>query len=464
MEVLRIMRILAVLLAAVLALPARAQLPDTTFTEEQAQRDACFDYYHFGSVQFDIDEEKGTVVPYRAGETVEVRGRILNPNDYPLPQGKVVAYISREDDRVSADNWHPGVEQIILPNVFDVPAQESVPFTFAWKIPSHAPAGMYHAEFSYLAGGRYVISGIPYVTNFAGGRAFFTVEQPGTLRAASFLRDTVRLNKSPLKLRSVPPVLSANVPVTIDVDIEALGNEAIPVSITKHLYAWSSSDQTEPIIQETEQRTLIPGQKSTVAFRWTDQRPGAYELVITATPQEPGVEASIIKIRFPVEGNVPRIVYSGIGGYEGDDAIVATCVVNATVGTGGEGTISTQIVSDGTVVGSGQGVTRPDYLTTLVTRAPIRDIVAGTLDIATQVTDDKGNVTDSHILSYGRALLPFGQLEDPTRLTAEQQQNATPVQSNRFVSIALIVIAFLLIVAAAVGYVAYTRKSETTPS
>lgn len=428
------------------------------FQQLRGERAKCFDYYRFGSVVFDIPETPDTQAVFNAGQTVTVQGTVTNMNDYPIPDGAIVAIIRRDDDTVASENWHPGIEQITLPQTYSLQANESKPFTFTWTIPASSPKGDYRIEFSYLAGGRYVLSGVPYVANFPGGRFLFTVRQGGSAKAAHFLRNTIRLNNQPLALRSVPPTLPADQPVTVTVQVTALSPDPIPVTLTTTLHNWSATDENSTVVSSKEDIVLAPNIQTPITFTWNNQKPGTYELVLTAISQDTTLLPSLIKIRFPIEGNVPRIIYSGIGGYEDNEAVIVTCVVNATRGEG-QGQASTQITADGKVLASAQSVTDAGTLTAYHARVPLSRVSNTAFTVATQLKDDRGQITDGHTLQYNPVLTERGGKESTSAQRAEQPFNAGQLMRTimRYTLLAALVVS---VVAVAKYY--RRRKSSNT--
>lgn len=412
-----------ILASVLVAVPAHAQEihidPETAapitaeFQQEMQQRNSCFDYYRYGSVRIDL--ESGNAESYAAGQTVTVRGAIVNTNSYGLEGGKLVAIIRRDDETMSEKNWHPGVTQVTLPEVYSIAAGASVPFVFRWDIPQHAPAGQYRIELSYLAAGRYVMAGIPYVMNMPGARFLFTVEQPDGAHAAYVRRNTVHGNGLPIKLRDIPPVYSSGVPVEISFDATALGSSDVPTDVHAALYSWSMTDGKEPVVEKNESLVLRGGVSSLVSFLWDRSEPGTYELVVTLTPKLEGTLPSLVKIRFAVEGNVPRIIYSGVGGYEGDEAIVVSCIVNETEGVV-DGNAQTDVRIGGTIVAGANGALSPDGLTVLQARVPQSDLDRSGVSIVTSVKDSQGGVYDAHEVVYQEEVLSQKQGTDARQM------------------------------------------------
>lgn len=383
-------------------LPSEVQEIFSTYV---GSRDSCLAAYQLGSVVFLFD---GSVASrsFKPGQSMTISGNIQNTNPYPIAQGKVMVRILRDDTTVAAEHWHPIVAETILPNEFNLPASDSVPFTFSWAVPNGAPGGTYRAEFHFLAGGRYSMGGLSFVPNFTAGSVLFGVQTSANPAILSFDRSSVELQNEPLALRAVPPTLAAGAPVSIQVNLTASGTSApIPATITTALYEWSDTDGEQPLQQSSEQVSITQNQPYPVQFSWENAQAGVHELVVTATPQDSSLLPSIVRVRFPVEGNTPRVVFSGVTEVTDTEAVVTTCVVNGTHGAGA-GTVTTQVASGGNTLATATGNVDSEVLSTVQTRLALADI-GDALQVSTQASNDLGQVTDDHTVSYrGSDIVP----------------------------------------------------------
>jgi hypothetical protein len=368
-------------------------------------RAACFDYYHFGSVTLTFNDHDRT---YRAGDTVRIEGEIENHNNYPVPDGTVIVRIQREDDTVADRDWHPIVAEMMLPKTYSLPSNGNTPFLFEWKIPERALGGSYLVEFSYLAGGRYVLGGIPYIANFPAASAHFNVEENDTPLAVTFDRSSVLLNKKPLSLRAMPPSFQPGESIMIDARLNAESSKPVPTRIRAALYEWSDSRFEAPLIDEVTDVTIVPGKPFRVPITWSNAKPGAYELVLAAVPLEPNGLPSVLKVRFPVVGDVPLVIYSGIGMLDEatGQVTITTCTVNGTMGGTREGRVDVVVSTDGKEIASGNGPTS-SLLSAVNLNVPLAKI-GKVLEVAATARDPEGTVTDGHVMRYPRGTLRMG--------------------------------------------------------
>jgi hypothetical protein len=376
--------------------------------EYAKMRMGCLDYYHFGSVQIAADSHADR---YQPGDTVHVEGDIINQNEYPLPDGMVTVRVHREDASVAGRDWHPIVAEMTVPGTYSIPSRGRTRFAFDWTIPKRAPGGSYFIEFSYLAGGRYVMGGIPYIANFPAGSAHFAVEEGDRPLSVMFDRSSVVLNGEPLSLRSVPPSFDPGQPITVEAQLNTQAATEIPASIRVSLHEWSDMDMEAPLIDEITDVTLKPGEPLTVPLAWIDAKPGVYELVLSAIPLEPDGLPSVLKVRFPINGDVPRLIYAGVGKIDeaAGEVTITTCTLNGTAGGKGIGSVDVTLTSDDREIETRNGEVAP-ILSALNFTVPLSSL-GGSIEVAAVIKDPDGTVTDRHQMRYATDTLESGLRE-----------------------------------------------------
>lgn len=381
-------------------LPFVSEDPPPTAGDPDPTAD-CLAHYRVGSVEFDVGTPPHAAAP---GDLLRVQGSVRNTNAYPIPEGRVLARVLRQDPRVASAHWHPIVDEEELTGTFDLPANGSQPLVFAWQVPAYAPAGLYRAEFFFLSGRGTVFSGIPTIPSIAGGSALFSVRDAGLPAALTFDRASVRLNGKPIALRSTPPALSPGEPVTVDAVLRGEGSFPIAARLHTAFYAWSNTDRSPPILEQTSEVAVRPGEHLAAPFRWDAPRPGTYELVLTATPQDAHVLPSVLKVRFAVTGNAPRVTFAGIGAYTANgDATVTTCAVNE-LRDAGTWSLTTQVTADGRPVGNFQSPATAESAATTRVQIP-RSALRKALVIRAEARDDRGEIVDQTTLTYPAAAL-----------------------------------------------------------
>ena len=421
----------------------------------------CLGVYKYGSVKFNFEERNhlGTVI---TGDAVQVSGRVTNTNDFALPHGKIYARVLRHSAQVADDQWHPYVHEEWLPAEYPLEAGQGVDFTYDWQVPGLTPEGRYEIDFFYLANGRFVMAGVPYVVNMPGGMVIFEVKGAGVEAAVNFDRASVLVNGEPFKLRAIPDTLPANEAVKVDAMLMNDSSAAMSVKLTKELFAWSDTDREAPVAtQAPEVVTLEPGKKYPVSFIWDNAMAGVHELVLTATPATPEVLPSVLRVRFPIEGNVPRIIYSGVTKIEGDTATVTTCAVNGTYGEG-SGSVKTSMSAKGGVIGeetTNTGLTSILFASTF--EVPAENVLQGkATSLKVAAYDDKGTETDSATVNYG--------LEEEAQESMDTAVNpfltGSEKEENTFGVITWTILGLILLALLAVGIFALRTKMNNNDS
>lgn len=383
---------------------------DDLFRQSLERRADCLSHYRFGSVHFLINapSQHQTLSP---GDDLLIQGTVQNTNDYLLTQGRILIRILREGNNNVAQNWHPYLTEFWLPDDYQISAGETKPFDTTWRLPARSPQGTYRVELFFLAGQRYVMAGIPYAPAAAGATFVFQVLDGGQPAAVSFNRDSVLLAGAAFPLRAVPNSYPAAAPLSINVNLEAEAPATVPVRLRTALYTWSDSDQGQPLQETIETKLVVPGTPLPLSWPWPSPQPGVHELVIQATPYDSSILPSLIKIRFPIAGHTPRIIFSGVAGFVDNNAIVATCVVNGTFGPG-QGHTQTHIQQGNTIIAQAATAVAGDDLTTTLIRLPISNL-AQPITVQALATDANGQVTDQHAVEYTQPLLPVASAHRP---------------------------------------------------
>lgn len=415
-----------------------------------AARKECSDRYRFGSVVFSFDSTSNNQIT-NPGEKLKISGMIKNNNEYPLPGGQVLVRILRQDPKVELRDWHPIVADIPM-NEMMLLANESKPLNFEWTVPALAPAGTYRAEFFYQAAGRYSMAGLPFIANATGGSVLFSVKSAGIETAINFDRSSVLLNGKPLGLRSVPPTLETDKPVTVSAKLKLENNNKKPIniSLTKKLFNWSDADQTKPLSETTEVVALKPGQTVPTNFQWDKPIEGVYQLQLSAQPENPQILPSILKVRFPVGGDSPRLIFAGVGKINSDgSAEVVACGLNGTFGET-NGSVTTKIESGGKVLSEKtDAITKTGMATILLPLT--KEQLMKSFTVSTQATNAAGEVTDKHAVKYEPSMFGFKSTSN-TKTTPP----TLPAPKNNWVVYGLPII--LLVIVLVGGAILYFKK------
>lgn len=364
------------------------------------EQNECFSGYKYGGVRFEFTQESlGTFSP---GQTIKVAGKAMNQKAYPLTQGRIAVRVLRHNKDYEPKNWHTYVAEANISDQ-DLQPNGSRDFNFEWKIPAMSPGGTYQIDFFYLSGDNFVISGIPYVTNMPGGRVLFNVIDSDTSAAVSFDRNHIVLSGKTLEMRAVPPQLPANKPISVQASLIGelkYDNQSVPAILTTALYKWSDSD-LEAATQSQSKNIVITNSPQPVTFDWDKPVPGVYELVFTAQPMSQDGLPAILKVRFAIDGNVPRVIFAGITDNDGTTATITTCVVNSTFTDGQAGGLKTAVLVGNKTIGeTKKNVTNTASLFASKVKIPAKDLASDDVTVKAEAYNEQGEVTDSRDIYY----------------------------------------------------------------
>ena len=149
---------------------------------------SCFDYYHFGSVQVDINPTVSSAV---SGTPITFTGVIKNANTYPIVDGEVYIKIFHQRGDGSKDSNGPDVvEQYYALEGISIPAGGSKPVDITWNIPAYAASGSYKVATFFTVSRKFNLLGLTFTDDVVGNTATFRVsgEQSG---AVGFKKDAV---------------------------------------------------------------------------------------------------------------------------------------------------------------------------------------------------------------------------------------------------------------------------------
>lgn len=290
----------------------------------------CFDYYHFGLVEFDYPRPEKTV--YRPGETASVVTTIINNNEYAIVQGNVIAqvyYTNKESGNYQGD--HLLAEFIAFDGLALAPKQ-AYDLAVEWTIPKDAPKGRYDVALYFQELKAYNMSGLPFITNYHGGLASFDVESNNENLPFYFDRNSVLLNGEKQILRHFSKNFEKGDTISYEVPIVNPTTKSQSVSITYKLYSWDQSDEKNLLSNYSKNENLEINAKSSkkASISFSNLEPGAYELKITASNS---AWNSIILLRFTVKGAKGRFIHTGLTAFpllKGDDFTMFACFSNTT--------------------------------------------------------------------------------------------------------------------------------------
>ena len=271
----------------------------------------CSDYYHFGSVQADLQPTVEQTVP---GTPITFVGAIKNANSYPLIDGTLyVKIFKRNEATFAAGDGNPIVDQFIIKDGITLRANGEEATTFTWQVPRNAEAGDYYAAYFFTTAKRYNLMGLSFTDDVVGNQAPFRVTAPDAVPVAKFFRSDTTLNGQQNAFAGFPLNFSPGSEVTISATI--VNNSAVTKTLPLqwNQYAWDSMNKDNLRHSKTEVVTIPAKGEKVVTFTALKQS----ESVVYVTAVTQDIETkSFLNVRY-VRGGIEetRINFPGISSF-----------------------------------------------------------------------------------------------------------------------------------------------------
>jgi hypothetical protein len=252
----------------------------------------CFDNYHFGSVQVDVNPSVQSAV---SGTPITFSGTIKNANTYPIVDGSVYVKIFKERGDGSKDSNGPDVvDQFYAVDGISLPAGGSKPVQFSWNVPSYAISGSYKVATFFTVSHKFNLLGLPFTDDVVGNTADFKIssEQKGTV---GFDKTSVTIDGQLCHFAAFPPQEDPSAPVTVEATLTNTTGKNVTVPVTWTLNWWSGNDASNVLSTRTDQVTIPPGAQKTVSFTANDANYPVYLLTGVVKWDD---SSSIINVRF----------------------------------------------------------------------------------------------------------------------------------------------------------------------
>ena len=360
----------------------------------------CFDYYKFGSVVAYISPENETV---GTGMLATFSGSIKNDNTYPIVDGAVYVKIFKKQENATLTQENGGllVDQFFAQKGIVVGANQSIPFSFQWKVPAYAYSGDYYAVTYFETQDEFNLSGLSFTDDIFGNTADFKVV--GNIsNGVSLNRNTVAVNVNSYLFASFIPTFSATSSVIVSFDVVNDTNKQITVPVSYKLYSWDALTENNLITTSNDLITVSPASSKRVPYTITDQTKSVYYLVIESDYKD---TKSLLDIRFGRQGiDNPRINFPSTNSYplkKNVPASVFMCVQNgAPTDIISSSTISLKVFDD-----KNNLLNRHDYVMPLTSAmiglkndfTPTKDLK----DFSVEATiSNGGRIVDHSIVTY----------------------------------------------------------------
>jgi hypothetical protein len=275
----------------ILPIPMMATSPNVKGTVN------CFDYYKFGSVQVDIASTQNNINP---GETLKLKGKIVNNNNYPIVDGVVYVKVFRNKsyEENAHNNGSDVVDQFFAKDQISLDANEQKDITFDWKVPSSALKGKYRLSTYFVVSKKFNLLGLSFTDDVTGNVYDFTVKGNNT-KTVVLSKDMVKLDGKDYYFAAFNPKLSKDQEVSASVELENSTDQKQDVPISWTLYSWDALDSKNIIEQKQESVAMNPREKKVLNYTIKDNKYAVYYLVVQAKYQD---TQSILGIRFVRDG------------------------------------------------------------------------------------------------------------------------------------------------------------------
>jgi len=315
----------------------------------------CFDYYDFGSVGFEL--LRADKLRYSAGDTAHFITTIKNNNPYPLVEGGVLAqvyWLNTESGGTQGDNL---IDEFWVMEGLTLDKNQGYPLAFSWKIPKRAVDGYYYVALFFQVKKSFNMSGLPFINNVYGGSAGFTIENGLEKAPFYFDRNTVRLQGAEQMLRNFSQSFTEGEEITYAVSLKNPNSEKTSSYVEYSLFDWDQTGEENLLAEFTKKEFLeIDAESQTDAsISLAGLKPGAYLLKIYS---ESNAWYSSINLRFSVEGEKGRFVFSGLDKFplaEGDGFTLFSCFSNSTDWFSNfGGRVEIELTAGGEVIGTAE--------------------------------------------------------------------------------------------------------------
>ncbi len=292
----------------------------------------CFDYYHFGSVQADMEGSGGGTV---SGAPMHFRGNIKNDNTYPIVEGALYAKVFRKqtDDSLIHQNGHNLVDQFFVKDNISIPTKGKVPVEFDWKVPSYAISGEYQIAFFFTSAKKFNLLGLSFTDDVVGNIDSFKIS--GEQKAGiSFNKNTVKIQNNEYRFAAFPPRNDKDKDIPVTAELVNGTNQPQIVRVTWKLYGWDA--QTEENLLNTKEEDVILNAKETKTVSYTDtgREHTVHLLVAEAKYQD---AKSILDIRYVRDGvDRTRLNFPAVTAYpleQDKENTIFSCVHNSGTAT-----------------------------------------------------------------------------------------------------------------------------------
>ena len=296
--------------------------PDAPLSSEIVN---CFDYYTFGSIDADMTSQSSSAV---SGMTMNFFGNIKNKNKYPVVAGTLYVKIFRNVGGEKNANGPDVVDQFIAVDNVTLPANDSVPVKFSWKVPAYALDGKYQLVTYFTSDKKFNLLGLSFTDDIVGNSFNFTVS--GEKTGVSFDKSSVIINNNPYYFAAYPPRIQGTDEANISIKVDNTTNQAQSIKTNWKLYRWDGINPSN-LIREFSTTTAIKANSlGDIKFSIPEKSEPVYYLVGEFTYKD---AKSVVGIRFVRDGvDRVRLNFPAVTAYplkKGEPVTLFSCLHNS---------------------------------------------------------------------------------------------------------------------------------------
>ena len=288
----------------------------------------CFDYYHFGSVQTDIESNISSTIP---GVPMTFQGTVQNNNDYPVVDGAVYVKVFRkqtDQDKAHANGFFL-VDQFFAKGNIDLGAKSTQDINFNWTVPNYAQPGEYQIATFFTSAKEFNLSGLSFTDDVVGNTFDFAVKGEDTA-GVEFNKNTADINGDNYHFAAFPPQFKKDEDIVVKADLANSTKTAQTIPVTWTLYSWDGQQDQNILDTKKDTITLGPNETKNLSYTIKDQNHPVYYLVAEADYQD---AKSILDIRTVRQGiDQTRINFPGVTSYplkQGEKDTLFVCAHNS---------------------------------------------------------------------------------------------------------------------------------------
>lgn len=350
----------------------------------------CFDYYKLQSVGVSFGANKTT---YRPGDGVNLKGQVVNNNDYPIINGNILIRIGRRPEFSGSGNEL--ITEFYYPEIISLSAHATKTLEWVWTVPSGLVSGEYEIQYFFLLGDQLQISGLPFTNEVIGGNTTFSVESTSPTQIY-FLRDLSKVNGEKYTHVGEWPYMQGS--TTVSQTLYNPTNKDVVVSVLIKTFAWSGPSEKNLRDQQIQTVTVPALSNALIEYKLEDKNDSIYYVTMQTQVND---APSFIASRILTNKSKPRFNFASLRTVDVSSGEIISCFHNMAEGT------TTADLSLSLFDKNGNELGKYNYTDMLIEGnpgallIPFKDIdLTSGLMMKLNLLDKSGNVLDTYSNSY----------------------------------------------------------------